>query len=139
MNEKMNKLECIHTLEYYLAIKNEQSTDTHATTQMNLKNMLKERIQALKRSHAGFQISRTGKSTDKTQVGGCQGLWGKEREMGRNYLIKHFNLVDKCFVTRERGYLYNTIGVLNPTEMAFCHVNFTSVSWEEIKKKSNGG
>lgn len=54
---------------------------------MNLKNMLRERIQALKRSHAGFQMSRTGKSIDRTQVGGCQGLRGKEREMERNYLM----------------------------------------------------
>ena len=75
--ERINILWSIHIIEWYPATERNEAL-THVTTWMNLKNTtLSERSQTQKAMQCVIPFTRsvrTGKSTDREWLHGCQGL-----------------------------------------------------------------
>lgn len=102
VKEPVNKMHYSRTMEEYLATKSRKAL-IHATTEIK-KVETKARI-------VWFYlcgISRTDKSTDRAQAGGCQGLWGggiqRDGWMVRGFTSEWW----KCLGTREEcGCIYH--------------------------------
>ena len=122
INEWINIVVCIHLMEHYPPIKRNEIL-IHATTWMNLENIMLSETRSYKRPHIIwfllYEMSRIGKFIETksrwvaTRSWGCGREWGMTAKWVRGFFLGWW----KCSGIIYWCWLYNTVNGLKLTEL----------------------